>query len=416
MSASLPEVRNVRGSWRTPAVALLFGGVILTLSLGIRHGFGLFLQPMSGEYGWGREVFAFAIALQNLVWGLAQPFAGMVADRFGTGRVLAAGGVLYALGLALMAYSDSPLTLSLSAGLLIGLGLSGTAFSVVYGALGRAFPPHKRSMAFGIAGAAGSFGQFIMLPVEQSLIGALGWFEALLILAVLAAFMAPLSAALAERRDGGTAGALSGQTMREALVEAGGHSGFRLLCFGFFVCGFQVVFIAVHLPAFLTDQGLPARVGMMALALIGLFNIVGTYAAGWLGGHYRKKYLLAGIYLVRAGVISVFLLVPITEVSVYLFAAGMGLLWLSTVPLTNGVVAQIFGVKYLSTLFGFVFLGHQVGSFMGVWLGGFLFDLTGTYDAVWAITIGLGVLAALLHWPIDDRELRPASFAGAPVK
>lgn len=402
-------------SWRTPAVMLFFGGIILTLSLGIRHGFGLFLQPMSSEYGWGREVFAFAIALQNLVWGLAQPFAGMIADRFGAGRVLAGGGTLYALGLALMAASDSGPSLSLSAGLLIGLGLSGTAFSVVYGALGRAFPPHQRSMAFGIAGAAGSFGQFIMLPVEQSLIGTLGWFDALLALALLAALMVPLAAALAEPRHHGNAGAVSGQSMREALAEAGTHGGFWLLCFGFFVCGFQVVFIAVHFPAFVTDLGLSGRVGMMALALIGLFNVAGTYTAGWLGGRYRKKYLLAGLYLARAVVISAFLLLPITEVSIYVFAACMGLLWLGTVPLTNGVVAQIFGVKYLSTLFGFVFLGHQVGSFMGVWLGGFLFDLTGSYNAVWVITIGLGVVAALLHWPIDDRELRAGDFTKAPL-
>ncbi|HSO06969.1 MAG TPA: MFS transporter [Pelomicrobium sp.] len=399
-------------NWRTPVVVLIFGGAVLSLSLGIRHGFGLFLQPMSDAYGWGRETFAFAIALQNLVWGAAQPFSGMIADRYGAGRVVVAGGMLYALGLVLMAMSDSGLTLGLSAGVLIGLGLSGTAFSVVYGAVGRAFPPEKRSVAFGIAGAAGSFGQFAMLPVSQSLIGGLGWFASLLVLAVLALMMSPLAAALAERRDAPGASAISSQSLREALREAGAHRGFWLLCFGFFVCGFQVVFIAVHFPAFIVDQGLPVEVGMLGLALIGLFNIFGSYTAGHLGARFRRKYLLSYLYLARAAVISVFLLLPITPVSVYVFSALMGLLWLSTVPLTNGVVAQIFGVKYLATLFGFVFFGHQVGSFLGVWLGGRLFDATGSYGTVWLITIGLGVVAALLHWPIDDRELARAPVAG----
>lgn len=402
-------------SWRTPVVVLICGGAVLSLSLGIRHGFGLFLQPMSDAYGWGRETFAFAIALQNLIWGAAQPFTGMIADRFGAGRVVVAGGILYALGLALMAMSDSGLALSVSAGLLIGLGLSGTGFSIVYGAVGRAFPPEKRSVAFGIAGAAGSFGQFAMLPVSQSLIGGLGWFASLLVLAVMALMMAPLAAALAERRDGPGAAAISSQSLREALREAGAHRGFLLLCFGFFVCGFQVVFIAVHFPAFIVDRGLPVNVGMVGLALIGLFNIIGSFAAGHLGARYRRKYLLAYLYLARAAVISVFLLLPITPMSVYVFSAVMGLLWLSTVPLTNGVVAQIFGVKYLATLFGFVFFGHQVGSFFGVWLGGLLFDATGSYNSVWIIAIGLGVVAALLHWPIDDREIARAPAQGRPA-
>ncbi len=397
-------------------VVLVCGGTVLSLALGIRHGFGLFLQPMSDAYGWGRETFAFAIALQNLVWGAAQPFSGMIADRFGAGRVVVAGGVLYALGLALMAVSDSGLALSASAGLLIGLGLSGTGFSIIYGAVGRAFPPEKRSVAFGIAGAAGSFGQFAMLPVSQALIGGLGWFASLLVLAALALLMAPLASALAERRETPGPSAVSGQSLREALREAGAHRGFLLLCFGFFVCGFQVVFIAVHFPAFIVDRGLPVNVGMLGLALIGLFNIIGSYAAGHLGAHFRRKYLLAWLYLARAAVISVFLLLPITPASVYVFSAVMGLLWLSTVPLTNGVVAQIFGVKYLATLFGFVFFGHQVGSFFGVWLGGFLFDATGSYNSVWLIAIGLGVVAAILHWPIDDREIaRAPAASGRPA-
>jgi MFS family permease len=402
-------------NWRTPTVVLILGGLVLALTLGIRHGFGLFLTPMSEAYGWGRETFAFAIALQNLVWGAAQPFAGMVADRYGAGRVVVAGGILYALGLALMAYSDSGLALGLSAGLLIGLGLSGTGFSVVYGVIGRAFPPEKRSVAFGIAGAAGSFGQFAMLPVSQTLIGGLGWFDSLLVLAAVALLMAPLAAGLMERRDAPGAAAVSTQSLREALREARGHRGFWLLCFGFFVCGFQVVFIAVHFPAFIVDKGLPVQVGMAGLALIGLFNIFGSYAAGHLGARYRRKYLLSFLYVARAVVITVFLLLPITAASVYVFSALMGLLWLSTVPLTNGVVAQIFGVKYLATLFGFVFFGHQVGSFLGVWLGGLIYDATGSYNAVWVIAIGLGGVAALLHWPIDDRELARAPAQGRPA-
>ncbi|MFZ5555939.1 MAG: MFS transporter [Pseudomonadota bacterium] len=402
-------------NWRTPVVVLAAAGAVLSLSLGIRHGFGLFLQPMSDAYGWGREVFAFAIALQNLVWGAAQPFTGMIADRYGAGRVVVTGGILYALGLALMGFSESGTVLGLSAGLLIGLGLSGTGFSVVYGAVGRALPPEKRSVGFGIVGAAGSFGQFAMLPVSQSLIGGLGWFNSLLVLALVALLMAPLAAALMERRDAPGASAVSSQSLREALREAGAHRGFWLLCFGFFVCGFQVVFIAVHFPAFIVDQGLPVQVGMLGLALIGLFNIFGSYAAGHLGARFRRKYLLAWLYVARGAVITVFLLLPITPASVYVFSALMGVLWLSTVPLTNGLVAQIFGVKYLATLFGFVFFGHQVGSFMGVWLGGLLYDATGSYNAVWVIAIGLGAVAALLHWPIDDRELARAPAQARPA-
>ncbi len=393
--------------WRTPTVVLICGGLILAFSLGIRHGFGLFLQPMTMDLGWGRETFAFSMALQNLLWGAAQPLSGMLADKYGAGRVLASGAVLYAAGLALMALSQSGLALDLSAGLLIGLALSGTTFSVVFGAVGRTFPPEKRSMALGIAGAVGSFGQFVMLPLEQFLIGGFGWFEALLIIAAMATIMAPLSAALVERRTGPGVGTVR-QSAMDAMKEALAHRGFVLLTLGFFVCGFQVVFISVHFPAFLLDRGLSAQTGMMALALIGFFNIIGSYLAGWLGGMLSKKYLLSALYFGRSVVIVIFLLLPITPLSVYVFAAAIGILWLATVPLTNGLVAQIFGVQYLSMLAGFVFFSHQIGSFLGVWLGGYLFDRTGSYNLVWLIAIALGVVAAIANLPIDEREIRRA--------
>lgn len=393
-----------RASWRTPTVVLVCGGLILTLSLGLRHGFGLFLQPMTVDHGWNREVFSFAIALQNLIWGLAQPFTGMVADKYGSGRVLAGGTAAYAAGLVLMALSNTGIEFSLSAGLLIGLGLAGTSFSIVYGVLGRTFPPEKRSMTLGIAGAAGSFGQFILMPFSQTLISGFGWMIALFVLAAAASLMAPLSSALAEPRSSGSAHEHK-QSVAEAVREAFTHKGFWLLSFGFFVCGFQVVFIGVHFPAFLVDQHLSPETGMTSLALIGLFNIFGTYAWGHLGGRFSKKYLLSAIYLLRGVVIAVFLALPITPVSALVFASAMGILWLGTVPLTNGLVGQIFGVKYVSMLFGFVFFGHQLGSFLGVWLGGYLFDLTGSYQLVWRISIVLAAVAALLNWPIDERQV-----------
>lgn len=393
--------------WRTPAVVLVCGGIVLSLSVGIRHGFGLFLQPMSADLGWGRETFAFAMALQHLLWGAAQPYTGMLADRYGAGRVLAAGAVLYVLGLALMAYSQTGFALGLSAGVLIGLGLSGTTFSVVLGVIGRAYPPEKRSMALGIAAAAGSFGQFAMLPIEQSLIERFGWLHALLMLAVMAAVMVPLAAALVEKSLVAAANVPS-QSAAEAVREAFGHRGFVLLTLGFFVCGFQVVFIAVHLPAYLLDRGLTAHDGMIALALIGFFNVIGTWGGGWLGGKLSKKYLLSGLYFGRSVVITAFLLAPVTPLSLYLFSAAIGLLWLATVPLTNGLVAQIFGTRYFSMLGGFVFFSHQIGSFLGVWLGGMMYDRTGSYDLVWFIAIGLGIAAAIANLPIDEREIRRA--------
>lgn len=398
-------------AWRSTTWLLLGASLILALSLGTRHGFGLFLPPMSAEFGWGREVFAFAIALQNLIWGLAQPITGALADRFGARKAIVIGGVLYVLGLLCMGMADSPLSLSLSAGLLIGIGLSGTSFSVILGVVGRAVPVEKRSMAMGIAAAAGSFGQFAMLPGSLGLIGWLGWSSALLALGLLVALIVPLAAMINEAPAPISNG--PEQTLLEALREAAGHSGFWLLALGFFVCGFQVVFVAVHLPAYLVDHHLPAITGTTVLALVGLFNIFGTYIAGWLGGRMAKPRLLSALYLLRGVVITLFLVAPLTQWSAYLFGIAMGLLWLSTVPLTNGTVATLFGVRNLSMLGGIVFLFHQIGSFLGGWLGGYLYDHTGSYDLVWQISIGLSLMAAALNWPV--REVPVARLQGAPA-
>jgi len=398
--------------WRTSGWVMLGASLILALSLGIRHGFGLFLPPMSAEFGWGREVFAFAIALQNLIWGLAQPFAGALADRFGAQRTVLVGGVLYAVGLVFMGLADSVWSLSLSAGLLIGIGLSGTSFSVILGVVGRAVPMEKRSMAMGIAAAAGSFGQFAMLPGTLGLIGWLGWSAALLALGLLVALIVPLAAMIEDNPL-----PLQGheQSLGEALREACGHSGFWLLALGFFVCGFQVVFIGVHLPAYLVDQHLPALVGTTVLALVGLFNIFGTYIAGWLGGRMAKPRLLSALYLARAVVIGAFVMTPLTVWSAYAFGIAMGLLWLSTVPLTNGTVATLFGVRNLSMLGGIVFLFHQLGAFLGGWLGGYLFDRTGSYALVWQIAILLSLLAAALNWPVREQPVMRLQGVGAPA-
>ena len=400
---------SVRGAdWRTPTVVLICGGLILTLGMGIRHGFGLFLQPMSADLHWGRETFALALAVQNLVWGATQPFAGMLADKYGSGRVVLGGVVLYVLGLALMAYPGGPWTFVLSAGVLIGVGLSGITFSVIAGVLGRAYPPEKRSMALGISAAAGSFGQFAMLPLTQTLLSHIGWHGALLSLAAVGLLMVPLTAAMVERREHQVHA--FAQSAGEAMHEALGHRGYVLLTLGFFVCGFQVVFVGVHLPSYLLDKGLPASVGVTALALIGLFNIVGTYTTGWLGAKMPKRYILSFIYFARAVVIALFIWLPLSAASVYAFAVALGLLWLSTVPPTNGIVGQVFGVRYMAMLTGVTFFSHQIGSFLGAWLGGFLFDRLGSYDLVWYLSIALGVVAGLINLPIDEREIkRPAA-------
>ncbi|HEV8646666.1 MAG TPA: MFS transporter [Burkholderiales bacterium] len=394
---------NSAANWRTPVLVLVCGAIILTLGLGIRASFGLFLQPMSTDLGWGRSHFSFAMALSNLIWGLAQPFFGAWADKKGAGRVVAVSGLLYAGGLALMPFSTTPLMLDASAGLMVGLGLSGVSFGVILGVVGRAFPPERRSLALGIASSGGSFGQFLMLPFGQLLISTLGWQTALLVLAGTIMATVPLAAAMMEGRRPAATGIQ--QSLGEALREAGAHSGFWYLTAGFFVCGFQVAFISVHLPAYLLDVKMTPAVGATALALIGLFNIAGSFVAGYLGGRFSKKYLLSAIYILRAVIIALFLVLPVSPVTVYLFSAGIGFLWLGTVPLTNGLVAQIFGVRFVSMLFGIVFLSHQIGSFTGVWLGGYLFDATGSYNLVWIGSIALGVIAAILNLPIDERPV-----------
>jgi MFS family permease len=398
-----------KSNWRTPLAVLICGGIILTLSLGTRHTFGLYLQPMTLDLAWSRETFAIALAIQNLVYGFATPLTGMIADRWGTARVLFAGALLYALGIAMMAYSTTGPEFALSAGLLVGIGLSCTGFSPVFGVVARAFPPEKRTLALAIASSAGSFGQFLMLPYGQTLITHIGWLNALLICALTLMLILPLSTAFME--DKKTLAHFGGkQSIPEALREAFGHGGYLLLCSGYFVCGFQILFISVHFPAYLVDQRLSPETGMAALALIGLFNIFGTFLWGWLGHRYTKKYVLSVLYFTRAVAVAIFIALPITPVSVYLFASVIGFLWLGTVPVTSGLIAQIFGVKYMSTLTGIAFLFHQVGSFLGVWVGGYLFDATGSYQLMWILTIALGILAALINLPINDRQIvRPAT-------
>ena len=395
---------------RGPALMLAAAAAVLSIALGIRHAFGLFLQPMSFEYGWGREVFAFAIAAQNLVWGAAQPVTGMLADRFGAAKTMVAGTALYVAGLVMMSLASTPGALFLGSGLLLGLGLSGTTFAVVLGAVGRAVPAESRSRAMGIATAIGSFGQFVMLPGSHSLIGWLGWSAALIVLAGIAASMAALSTALPWHDSGARADA--GMRAGDALRLALAHNGFRLLAFGFFVCGFQVVFIITHLPAFLVDRGLSLSVGTTVLALIGLANVAGAYLAGVWGARYRKPALLAAIYAGRALVIAAFIWLPITEVSAYVFGVAIGLLWMSTVPLTNGTVAAVFGVRNLAMLSGIVFFVHQVGAFLGGWLGGYLYDRAGTYDGAWMIAVGLSVLAAVVNLPIREEPAPRQRTAG----
>ncbi len=384
---------------------LICGAAIVTLSMGIRHGFGLWLQPITQDRGWTRENFAFAIAIQNLAWGVSGIFAGMAADRFGAFKVILGGSIMYALGLMGMAYASTPLLFSLSTGVLIGMAQAGTTYAVIYGVIGRNVSAERRSWAMGVAAAAGSFGQFLMVPTEGYLISQFGWQQALLLLGTAAFLMIPLAWGLREPGFHNSGHVKRDQTILQALTEAFKYPSFQLLMAGYFVCGFQVVFIGVHMPSYLKDKGLSPQVASYALALIGLFNVFGTYAAGALGQRMPKKNILAFIYLARAVAISVFLLAPLTPASVYVFSAVMGVLWLSTVPPTNATVAQIFGVAHLSMLGGFVFFSHQIGSFMGVWLGGYLYDRTGSYDVVWYIAIGLGVFAALINLPVKEASI-----------
>ena len=385
---------------------LACGAMVVTLSMGIRHGFGLWLQPITQAQGWDRQTFAFAIAIQNLAWGCIGIFAGMLADRFGAFKVLVAGALLYALGLAGMAFPTNPLVFALTSGVLIGAAQAGTTYAVVYGVIGRQIDPAKRSWAMGVAAAAGSFGQFLMVPVEGFLIAGIGWQQALLALAAVVLLIVPLATGLREPGFGG--GALPArreQTVGQALREAFKYPSFQLLMAGYFVCGFQVVFIGVHMPSYLKDKGLSPQVASYALALIGLCNVVGTYLAGTLGQKLAKRKILAAIYLGRSIAIAAFLWAPLSPMSVYIFAAVMGVLWLSTVPPTNATIAQIFGVAHLSMLGGFVFFSHQIGSFMGVWLGGLLYDRTGSYDIVWYISIALGLFAAIVNLPVREAPI-----------
>lgn len=390
---------------------LACGAAIVTLSMGIRHGFGLWLQPITQAQGWTRETFAFAIAIQNLSWGILGIFAGMIADRFGAFRVIIGGSVLYALGLVGMALSPTGFAFTLTAGVLIGAAQAGTTYAVIYGVIGRNISADKRSWAMGVAAAAGSFGQFLMVPLEGFLITKFGWQEALMVLGAATLLMIPLAIGLRENKVKGAAPVKREQTILQALTEAFKYPSFQLLMAGYFVCGFQVVFIGVHMPSYLKDKSLPPEVASYALALIGLFNVFGTYGAGALGQKFAKKNILAGIYFSRAVVISLFIAAPLSPLSVYLFAAVMGVLWLSTVPPTNAAVAQIFGIQHLSMLSGFIFFSHQIGSFMGVWLGGYMYDKTGSYDLVWYMAIGLGIFAGLVNLPV-----REAPIVRAPAK
>ena len=389
---------------------LACGALIVTLSMGIRHGFGLWLQPITQAQGWDRETFSFAIAVQNLAWGFFGIFAGMLADRFGAFKVLVGGALLYALGLVGMGAAPNALVFALAAGLLIGAAQAGTTYAVIYGVIGRQVDPARRSWAMGVAAAAGSFGQFLMLPVDGWLISVLGWQEALYALAAAVLLIVPLAWGLREPGFTGGQAPKRDQSVAHAFAEALRYPSFLLLTAGYFVCGFQVVFIGVHMPSYLRDHGFSPQVATTSLALIGLFNVFGSYIAGALGQKFAKRKILATIYFSRSVAIAIFLLAPLTPWSVYLFSAVIGLLWLSTVPPTNATVAQIFGVAHLSMLGGFVFFSHQIGSFLGVWLGGLLYDRTGSYDVVWYLSIALGIFAALVNLPV-----REAPIARAPL-
>jgi MFS family permease len=387
----------------SPLAIVLCGGLIMGLALGSRHVMGLFFIPMTTTHDWSREVFAFAVALQNLVWGLAQPFTGMVADRFGSMRVMFLGCLLYGVGIYFMAQADTGVELALSAGVIVGMALSATSFGVVYGALSRIAAPEKRASTLGLAGALGGLGQFAMVPTAQAAIDGWGWMVALVLIAIAITAIAPASFMLDDRS--GTDAAQAGQSISQAVREALSHRGFWLLNAGFLACGFQLAFIGNHLPAYLLDKGLSGRTAVTALSLIALANVAGTYAWGVFGGRYRRKYLLTWIYLLRSVAMTLFLLLPMSELTIYPFAFIMGFGWLGTVPLTTGLISQVFGVKYVATLFGFVFVGHQLGAFLGVWLGGLVFDGSKSYELMWTCSILLGIVAALLHMPIDDRQI-----------
>jgi predicted MFS family arabinose efflux permease len=382
-------------------IALTCGALILTLAMGLRASLGLFLKPISIDLHVSRELFGFAIALQNILWGALSPVAGAVADKFGAGKVILAGAASYAAGLLVMAFSGSGTELVIG-NLLIGLALSGSSFSVVLGAIARAVPPKKRSVALGIITAGGSFGQFAVVPYAHVLLDTFDWSIALIGLAATAMLVAPLAFGVAQVEGGSIA---PKQTLNQALGEAARHRGFWLLTAGFFVCGFQIVFVGTHLPAFLTDRGMPTWLGAWTLALVGFFNIIGSYGCGVLGSHFAKKNVLALLYALRSLVFLLFMILPLSEWSVLAFGATLGLLWLGTVPLTSGLVAYIFGPAYMSMLYGIVFFSHQLGSFLGAWMGGYVYDVFGSYDVMWWLAVALGLVAAALHFPIAERPV-----------
>ena len=397
--------------WRTPSVVVLCGCLIAMISFGPRSSLGFFLTPLSQTNHWGRDVFALAVAIQNLLWGIGQPFAGGIADRFGTNRVLCVGAVLYALGLVIMARSTTPETLDLSAGVLIGLGLSGCSFNIVLGAFGKLLPEQWRPLSFGAGTAAGSFGQFLYSPIAVALMDRLGWQETLLVFGGVTLLILPLSLGLATPATavGLTATARPKQSARQAFAEAFGHRSYVLLVLGFFTCGFQLAFITVHLPSYLIDRGLSAEIGGWTLAVIGIFNIVGSLGSGWLSNRMPKRYLLSIIYFIRAAAIVAFITLPASPIATLIFGAVTGLMWLSTVPPTSALVAVMFGTRWLAMLFGFAFFSHQVGGFLGVLIGGIAFERTGSYDLVWWLSVLFGVLSAVINLPIVEKPVaRPA--------
>ena len=398
--AASPAVRPLA---RSLPIVIVAGCLISLLSFGPRSIMGLFLGPMTEAREWSREIFALSIAIQNIVWGLGQPIAGAIADRYGSGRVLAAGGLVYGAGLALMSWAPTPLWLNLSAGVLIGTGMAAGSFAIVLAAFGRRVPPNRQSLVFGVGTAAGSMGQFLFAPLGQGLIEGFGWSQALLVMAAMMMAVPVLAIALAGR-PGSVGEAFREQTLGQALSEALRHRSYLLLTAGFFVCGFHIAFITTHLPPYLTDLGFSGGLAASAIALIGLFNVIGAYTAGVLGGHQSRKYLLSGIYFSRAVAFALFVMVPTTPAIVVVFAIMIGLLWLSTVPLTSGLVALMFGTRNVGMLFGFVFLSHQIGAFIGVWLGGVIYDSTGGYELMWWLSIALGLFAALVHLPIRERS------------
>ena len=412
MAATKDEPSSAAATWRTPLVIVVCGCLIGMLTFGPRSTFGFFMQPMSREFSWGRDVFGLALAIQNLLWGMGQPFAGAIADRFGTLRVIAAGAVMYAAGLIVMRYASTPVSLDLSAGVLIGFGLSGCSFNLVLSAFGKLLPPEWRGVALGAGTAAGSFGQFVFAPFGVAMLDNFGWRPALIVFAGLMLLVVPLSLALATPTisDSKAVATTDQQTFKHALAEAFGHRSYVLLVLGFFTCGFQLAFITVHLPAYLVDRGMPVQTGGWVIAVIGLFNIVGSLSVGWLQSRLPKRYILSAIYFTRAMSIVAFITFPITTFSAIAFGVVTGLTWLSTVPPTSSLVALMFGTRWLATLYGFAFFSHQVGGFLGVLLGGIVFEKFGSYTPVWWLSVLFGVLSALINLPIVEAPVaRPVA-------